>query len=87
VAEDGRGESIWDRFCATPGKVRNGESGAVACDFYHRYGEDIELMKDLGVAQKRSQMLSPRPSSATAPSSWYEAEETPQRKPGGKRAE
>ena len=37
-----------------------------------------------GVAQKRSQMLSPRPSSATAPSSWYEAEETPQRKLGGK---
>ena len=47
VDEDGRGESIWDRFCATPGKVRNGESGAIACDFYHRYPEDIELMRDL----------------------------------------
>ena len=37
VEEDGRGESIWDRFCATPGKVRAGDTGAIACDFYHRY--------------------------------------------------
>ncbi len=35
--EDGRGESVWDRFSATPGKVRNGDTGEVACDFYHRY--------------------------------------------------
>ena len=42
ATEDGRGESVWDRFCATPGKVRNGDSGAVACDFYHRYPGDIE---------------------------------------------
>ncbi len=48
VSEDGRGESIWDRFCATPGKVRNGESGAVACDFYHRYPEDIALLREPG---------------------------------------
>ena len=41
VHEDGRGESIWDRFCATPGKVRNGESGAIACDFYHRFPDDV----------------------------------------------
>src|SRR5687768_18355427 len=40
VGEDGRGESIWDRFCATSEKVRNGDSGAVACDFYHRFPED-----------------------------------------------
>jgi beta-glucosidase len=60
VAEDGRGESIWDRFCATPGKVRNGESGAIACDFYHRYGEDIELMKDLGVDAFRFSVSWPR---------------------------
>jgi len=45
--EDGRGESIWDRFCATPGKVRNGDSGAIACDHYHRYPSDIALMRDL----------------------------------------
>ena len=37
VAEDGRGASIWDTFSATPGKVRDGDTGAVACDFYHRY--------------------------------------------------
>ncbi len=49
VDEDGRGESIWDRFCATPGKVRNGETGVVACDFYHRYPEDIALMRELGL--------------------------------------
>ncbi|MGZ8716132.1 MAG: GH1 family beta-glucosidase [Gaiellaceae bacterium] len=49
VAEDGRGESVWDRFSATPGKVRNGDSGEVACDFYHRYPEDIALMRELGL--------------------------------------
>jgi len=58
--EDGRGESIWDRFCATPGKVRNGENGAIACDFYHRFGEDIELMKDLGVDAFRFSISWPR---------------------------
>jgi Beta-glucosidase/6-phospho-beta-glucosidase/beta-galactosidase len=47
--EDGRGESVWDRFCATPGKVRNGDTGAVACDFYHRYRDDVRLMRELGI--------------------------------------
>ena len=47
--EDGRGESVWDRFCATPGKVRNGDSGDVACDFYHRYRDDVGLMRELGL--------------------------------------
>jgi beta-glucosidase len=49
VAEDGRGESVWDRFAATPGKVRSGDTGAVACDFYHRYREDVALMVELGL--------------------------------------
>ena len=49
ATEDGRGESVWDRFCATPGKVRNGDNGAVACDFYHRYRDDIALMRELGI--------------------------------------
>ena len=60
VSEDGRGESIWDRFCATPGKVRNGESGAVACDFYHRYREDIALVSELGVNSFRFSVSWPR---------------------------
>ena len=60
ASEDGRGESIWDRFCATPGKVRNGESGAVACDFYHRYREDIGLLRQLGVDAFRFSVSWPR---------------------------
>jgi len=58
--EDGRGESIWDRFCATPGKVRNADSGAVACDFYHRYPDDIELMRELGLDVFRFSIAWPR---------------------------
>ena len=60
VHEDGRGESVWDRFCATPGKVRNGDSGAVACDFYHRYSDDIELMQKLGLDGFRFSVAWPR---------------------------
>jgi len=60
VTEDGRGPSIWDTFCATPGKVRNGDSGAVACDFYHRYPQDIELMRELGVEAFRFSIAWPR---------------------------
>jgi beta-glucosidase len=58
--EDGRGESIWDRFAATPGKVRAGETGAVACDFYHRYPEDVELMRALGLDAFRFSVAWPR---------------------------
>jgi beta-glucosidase len=58
--EDGRSESIWDRFCATPGKVRNGDSGAIACDFYHRYREDIGLMGELGTNAFRLSIAWPR---------------------------
>jgi beta-glucosidase len=60
ATEDGRGESIWDRFCATPGKVRNGESGAIACDHYHRYEADIRLMRDLGLSAYRFSIAWPR---------------------------
>ena len=59
-SEDGRGESVWDRFCATPGKVRNGDTGAVACDFYHRYREDIALMRELGLDAFRFSIAWPR---------------------------
>jgi beta-glucosidase len=60
VTQDGRGESIWDRFCATPGKVRNGESGAIACDFYHRYRDDIALVSELGAGAFRFSVSWPR---------------------------
>lgn len=58
--EDGRGESIWDRFCRTPGKVLGGDSGDVACDHYHRFEEDISLMKELGLKAYRFSISWPR---------------------------
>jgi beta-glucosidase len=58
--EDGRGESIWDRFCHTPGKIENGDTGDVACDHYHRWPEDIELMKRLGLKAYRFSTAWPR---------------------------
>ena len=53
VHEDGRGATNWDVFSHTPGKVINGDTGDVACDSYHRYGEDIELLKNLGARTYR----------------------------------
>jgi len=60
AAEDGRSESIWDRFSATPGNVVNGDTGIVACDSYHRYGEDIRLMRELGLGAFRFSVAWPR---------------------------
>src|SRR5664279_3617392 len=47
--DDGRGMSVWDTFSHTPGKTANGDTGDVADDHYHRYKEDIQLMKGLGL--------------------------------------
>jgi beta-glucosidase len=58
--QDGRSESVWDRFAATPGKVRNGDNGAVACDFYNRYRDDIGLMRELGLDAFRFSVAWPR---------------------------
>jgi len=58
--EDGRGPSIWDTFAKTPGKVLNGDNGDVACDSYHRYEEDIALMKELGIDIYRFSVSWPR---------------------------
>lgn len=58
--EDGRGESIWDRFSKTPGKVLNGETGDVACDHYHLWRDDIKLMKSLGLKAYRFSIAWPR---------------------------
>jgi beta-glucosidase len=60
VHEDGRGESVWDRFSATPGKVRNGETGEIACDVYHRYADDVSLMSELGLDAFRFSIAWPR---------------------------
>ncbi|MGH3737578.1 MAG: GH1 family beta-glucosidase [Micromonosporaceae bacterium] len=60
VGEDGRGPSVWDTFCAQPGRIRNGESGAVATDHYHRYREDVALMRELGVGSYRFSIAWPR---------------------------
>lgn len=53
VDEDGRGPSIWDTFCAIPGKIADGSSGATACDSYHRTAEDIALLKSVGATAYR----------------------------------
>jgi beta-glucosidase len=58
--EDGRGESIWDRFCATTGKVLNGDTGDPVCDHYHRWRDDITLMKSLGLQAYRFSIAWPR---------------------------
>ena len=58
--KDGRGVSIWDTFSKTPGKVVGNDNGDVACDHYHRYPEDIEIMKDLGVKAYRFSIAWPR---------------------------
>ena len=60
VDEDGRGGSIWDRFCTVPGAVRAGDTGAVACDFYHRFPEDIALIRELGLDAFRFSISWPR---------------------------
>ena len=51
--EDGKGESIWDRFSHTPHKIKTGDNGDVACDHYHRYREDLSIMRGLGMKSYR----------------------------------
>ena len=51
--EDGRGETIWDRFCRVPGAISDGATGEVACDHYHRWRDDVENMRDLGLTAYR----------------------------------
>lgn len=58
--EDGRGESIWDRFTHTPGTIKDGNTGDVACDHYHRYPEDVALMQSLGLNGYRFSIAWPR---------------------------
>jgi beta-glucosidase len=60
VAEDGRGPSIWDAFSATTGRVRGGDTGDLACDHYHRYAEDVDLISGLGLGAYRFSLGWPR---------------------------
>ena len=60
VHADGRGESIWDRFCRKPGAVERGESGQPACDHYNRWPEDVALMAELGLRAYRFSVAWPR---------------------------
>ncbi|HWS32416.1 MAG TPA: GH1 family beta-glucosidase [Actinoplanes sp.] len=60
AAEDGRGESIWDVFCRRPGAIADGTSGEVACDSYHRWRDDVDLLAGLGVDAYRFSIAWPR---------------------------
>ncbi len=58
--EGGKGESIWDRFSHQPGNIENGDTGDTACDHYHRYKEDIQMMKEMGIKAYRFSISWPR---------------------------
>ncbi|GAA1692119.1 GH1 family beta-glucosidase [Nonomuraea maheshkhaliensis] len=60
VKEDGRGQSIWDTFSHTPGNVADGDNGDVACDHYHRYRDDVGLMRELRLGAYRFSVAWPR---------------------------
>ncbi|NUR85171.1 MAG: beta-glucosidase [Nonomuraea sp.] len=60
VDEDGRGRSIWDTFSLMPGNVAGGDTGDVACDHYHRYRDDVRLMRRLGLDAYRFSVAWPR---------------------------
>jgi len=60
TTEDGRGRSIWDDFAERPGVIADGSDGAVACDHYHRWPADIELMQSLGLGAYRLSLAWPR---------------------------
>ena len=58
--EDGRTASIWDAFCRVPGAIVNGDTGDVACDHYHRFRDDVGLMKQLKLKAYRFSIAWPR---------------------------
>ncbi|ACO44852.1 GH1 family beta-glucosidase [Deinococcus deserti] len=60
ASEDGRGPSIWDTFCRQPGRIQDGTSGDVACDHYHLWPEDLDLLRELGVDAYRFSLAWPR---------------------------
>src|SRR5512136_355159 len=60
VNADGRGPSIWDTFCRTPGKIHENQTGDIACDHYHTWQDDIKLMQDVGINAYRFSLAWPR---------------------------
>ncbi len=60
AALDGKGASIWDEFSRQPGAIKGGDTADVACDFYHRYPDDVKLMAELGVKHFRFSISWPR---------------------------
>ena len=60
VREDGRGPSTWDDFMAQPGRIADGSDASIAADHYHRFREDVKLMKELGVDSYRFSLAWPR---------------------------
>ena len=58
--EDGKGESIWDRFAHTAGRIKNGDTGDTGCDSYHRWREDIALMRAMNLNSYRFSIAWPR---------------------------
>nr|AEQ38581.1 beta-galactosidase [uncultured Meiothermus sp.] len=60
VNEDGRSPSIWDTFSHTPGNLKTGENGDVACDFYHRYHDDIAFIREMNMQVHRFSLAWPR---------------------------
>ena len=60
TSEDGRGPSIWDTLCARPGAILDGSDGTVACDHYHRWESDLDLLADLGLTADRFSISWPR---------------------------
>ncbi|NKB70075.1 MAG: beta-glucosidase [Candidatus Latescibacteria bacterium] len=60
AATDGKGPSVWDALCRQPNRIKNGHTGEIACDHYHRYAEDIALMAQLGLQAYRLSLSWPR---------------------------
>jgi beta-glucosidase len=60
ATEDGRGESVWDRYSHTPGRIADASTGDVACDHYHRWSEEVDLLAALGVGLYRLSVGWPR---------------------------
>ena len=58
--EDGKGPSIWDTYVQVPGNILNGDTGQVACDSYHKYREDVQLLRNMGMNSYRFSISWPR---------------------------